>query len=105
MPSAYCLVPSKTCDFEEKVSTIGKDDTNDVTLPIPHSYFKSILTENNRGKLEMWSFIIPNKKTNQPLKEYLVPTTRVEKYSGLFIWDRLVGTKIEKEKSKIRKMW
>ena len=92
-------------DFNKTVKTIGSEDDNGVTLPVPHSYFKSILTENNRGTLHMWSFIIPNEKSDQPLKTFQVPTTQVEQYSGLFIWERLVGEEIEKEKNKIRKMW
>jgi endonuclease G, mitochondrial len=92
-------------DFNKPVITIGSEDANGVTLPVPHSYFKSILTENDRGALHMWSFIIPNRASNKPLKDFRVPTTQVERYSGLCIWERLVGAKIEKEKSKIRKMW
>ncbi len=92
-------------DFNKAVKTIGSEDDNGVTLPVPHSYFKSILTENNRGTLNMWSFIIPNKASNKPLTDFRVPTTDVENYSGLFIWERLMGAKIEREKNKIRKMW
>jgi endonuclease G len=92
-------------DFNKTVATIGSEDDNGVTLPVPHSYFKSILTENDKGALHMWSFIIPNEVSNKTLKHFLAPTTQVEQYSGLFIWERLVGAKIEKEKSKIRKMW
>jgi len=92
-------------DFNKAVTTIGSEDDNGVTLPVPHSYFKSVLTENNRGTLNMWSFIIPNKASSQPLEDFRVPTTQVENYSGLFIWEGLVGEKIGKEKNKIRKMW
>jgi endonuclease G len=53
----------------------------------------------------MWSFIIPNKASSKPIEDFLVPTTQVEKYSGLFIWEGLVGAKIEREKNRIRKMW
>ena len=53
----------------------------------------------------MWSFIIPNKATTKDLKGFLAPTTQVEQYSGLLLWERLVGAKIEKEKSKTRSMW
>jgi endonuclease G len=53
----------------------------------------------------MWSFIMPNEASNKSLDEFLVPTTKVEQYSGLFLWERLVGTKIEREKSQIRSMW
>jgi endonuclease G len=92
-------------DFNIKVSTIKPKNKNGITLPVPHSYFKSVLTENDRGALHMWSFIIPNKATNKDLKDFLARTTDVENYSGLLIWERLVGKKIEKEKNKIRKMW
>lgn len=91
--------------FDTEVSVIGAKDDNGVTLPIPHAYFKSVLTENNRGSLHMWSFIIPNKFSDKPLDQFLVPTTKVEKLSGLFLWDRLVGTKIRREKNHVRKMW
>lgn len=87
-------------DFNTKVSTIKPKSKNGITLPVPHSYFKSILTENDRGTLNMWSFIIPNKATNKSLKDFLTRTTDVENYSGLLIWERLVGTKMEKKKNK-----
>ena len=92
-------------NFNTEVKTIGSTDTNGVSLPIPHAFFKSILTENNRGTLHMWSFIIPNEASNLGLDEFLVPTTKVEQYSGLFLWERLVGTKIAREKKRVRKLW
>lgn len=91
--------------FDTDVSIIGAEDNNAVTLPIPHAYFKSVLTENDKGALHMWSFIMPNEPSNKPLDEFLVPTTKVEKLSGLFLWERLVGTKIRREKNRIRRMW
>ena len=93
-------------NFNKKVLPIKPEDSNDVTMPIPHSYFKSILTEDKGGKFDMWSFIIPNKATDKKLKDFLVPTTDVENYSGLMIWERLLGDKIEGGKSKKqKKMW
>ena len=53
----------------------------------------------------MWSFIIPNQATSKTIEDFRVPTTQVEQYSGLFIWEGLVGEKMGREKSKIRKMW
>ena len=53
----------------------------------------------------MWSFIIPNERSNKSLEDFRVPTSQVEQYSGLFIWEGLVGLKMEGEKNKIRKMW
>jgi endonuclease G, mitochondrial len=92
-------------DFNTPVESIGSEDANGVTLPVPHSYFKSVLTENNKGALHMWSFLIPNKASNKSLEDFRVPTTQIERYSGLLLWERLVGSKIEKEKNKIRTMW
>ena len=92
--------------FDEEVKMIGDDDEKiDVSLPIPHAFFKSVLVENNTGTINMWSFIIPNKITSEPLSSFLVETSKVEKISGLFLWDTLVGTKMSREKNKIRKMW
>ena len=93
-------------DFDTPVVSIGALDDNGVTLPVPHAYFKSVLSEDKRGKLEMWSFVIPNKKVDNSLASFLVPTSRVEKYAGLFLWERLVGPEIEKMKNdKDKQMW
>lgn len=91
--------------FDKDVSVIGAQDDNAVSLPIPHAYFKSVLTENDKGALHMWSFIIPNKSSRKSLDQFLVSTAMVEKMSGLFLWESLVGTKIKREKNHIRKMW
>lgn len=92
--------------FDQEVIMIGDEKPNiDVSLPIPHAFYKSVLTERNTGTFNMWSFIIPNKKTNAPLAEFLVETSKVEKVSGLFLWDTLKGTKIMNKKNRIKKMW
>jgi endonuclease G len=80
-------------------------DGKGVTLPVPHGYFKSILTEDRRGNLHMWSFMMPNKGSNQSLETYLVPTVKVEQYVGIELWNRLTGVQIEAEKENVRKMW
>jgi endonuclease G len=91
--------------FDQPVETIGANDQNEVTIPVPNAYFKSVLTENSRGTLHMWSFVLPNKKSDQPIDTFLVPTTLVEKIAGIKLWERLVGKKIDREKSKVRKIW
>jgi endonuclease G, mitochondrial len=91
--------------FDQTVEMIGADDSNKVSIPVPHAYFKSVLTENHKGALHMWSFVLPNKKISESLDTFLVPTTHVEKLAGIKLWERLVGRKIDREKSKIRKMW
>ncbi len=92
-------------DFNKLVNVIGAKDKNGVTIPIPHSYFKSVLTENQRGVLHMYSFVIPNSKTTKQLSELMKPVVFVEQMSGIKLWDRLVGKKIETEKKKVRTMW
>lgn len=93
-------------DFDKPVKNIGTVDGNGVSIPIPHAYFKSILTENNRGKLHMWSFIIPNKGTRKPITDFQVSTSKVERYAGIKLWSTLVGTAIEREKSNDKRaMW
>jgi len=92
--------------FDTEVKMIGDSNEKiDVSLPIPHAFFKSILAENNTGTIHMWSFIIPNKITNESLESFLVKTSKVEKISGLLLWDTLVGTKMVREKNKLRKIW
>lgn len=92
-------------DFDTPVSSIGTEDGNGVSLPVPNAFFKSILTENKKGGLHMWSFIIPNKKSGKPLEHFQVSAVEVEKMTGIFLWDHLFGKKIELEKNKVRKMW
>ena len=92
-------------NFDEPVRTMGSQDDNGVTLPIPHAFFKSILTENDKGALHMWSFMMPNEASDKPLEDFRVPTATVEKYAGLLLWERLTGTKIDREKNRVRKMW
>lgn len=92
-------------DFDKPVKRIGTEDRNKVSLPVPNAYFKSILTENSKGALHMWSFIIPNEEIDRPLADFRVPASMVERMSGILLWSKLVGGKIEREKNKIRKMW
>lgn len=91
--------------FDQPVKVIGANDQNEVTIPVPQAYFKSVLTENDRGALHMWSFLLPNRESNQSPGSFLVPTTLIEKLAGIKLWERLVGKKIDREKSRVRKMW
>ena len=91
--------------FDKPVESIGTDDLNKVSIPIPNAYFKSVLTENNKGALHMWSFVLPNEESDQSLDTFLVKTTLVEKLAGIKLWEQLVGKKIEREKSRVRRMW
>ncbi len=95
-------------DFEEATEFIGEHDSNNVLLPIPHYYFKSILTEDNKGRLDMWSFILENNDRiqNQSLNGFLFSTRDVEIYAGIELWSNLKGVKIERMKNSVkRKIW
>lgn len=92
-------------NFDQHVECIGKNDNNQVVLPVPHAYFKSALAERQSGQLHMWSFVLPNKKLEQPLSDYQVTAANVEKKAGILLWHRLVGPEIEIEKNKIRRLW
>lgn len=92
--------------FDQEVVMMGDNDPNiSVSLPIPHAFFKSVLTERNTGTINMWSFIIPNEELNAPLEDFLVETSKVEKISGLFLWETLKGTNIMNKKNRIKRMW
>ena len=91
--------------FDQPVQSIGSKDDYGVSIPIPNAYFKSVLTEDKNGNLHMWSFLIANEKSEEPLSNFLVPTKKIEKLSGLVLWETLVGSKIEQEKSQVRRMW
>lgn len=86
------------------VARIGARDGNGMSLPVPNAFFKSVLTEDRRGNLDMWSFVLPNEESDKPLESFLVSTTMVERLSGIFLWDRLTGQTIEQEKKRVRRM-
>ena len=92
--------------FDREVKMMGANNEGiDVTLPIPHAFFKSVLAEKNTGTINMWSFIIPNEESTEPLESFQVKTTKVEKIGGLFLWETLLGTKMMKKKNRVSKMW
>lgn len=92
-------------NFDQNISTIGVNDNNNVTLPVPQEYFKSILAETSTGRLKMWSFIIPNEPTDNSIGFFQVNTSIVEKKAGILLWERLVGPEIDKEKNKKNSIW
>jgi endonuclease G, mitochondrial len=66
--------------FDQAVKEIPSSRANGVTIPIPNGFFKSILTENHKGRFKMWSFIMDNDKPIGDLSKFLVSTNRVERY-------------------------
>ena len=90
-------------EIGSKLEVIG--EPKELKVVIPHAFFKSVLAEQRLGKLELWSFLIPNEETNKNPSSFLVPTVDVERQAGLQLWDRLQGEKIEDLKAKKRRMW
>lgn len=91
--------------FDKPTTVIGAKK-EDVSIPIPHAFYKSILTENKRGKFYMRSFIMDNEdQGDTPLADFRVPTEKVEKLAGMILWDQLLGKHILGEKRRRRRMW
>lgn len=91
--------------FDIPVENICSEDPEGVSIPIPNAYFKSILTEDKKGRLKMWSFLLPNVASSADLESFIVPTKKIEKYTGLELWNELRGSQVEKEKEKSRSIW
>ncbi|MEZ5942416.1 MAG: DNA/RNA non-specific endonuclease [Planctomycetaceae bacterium] len=102
-PEVYAIC-GPLFDIGKPIEVIGNrantDDKNQVVIPIPHAYFKSILAETVDGKLVLWSFVMQNSDLTGPTTDYLVPTRDIEIRAGLTLWDRLRGEEMEKLKAK-----
>ena len=88
----------------DPIEVIGESN-----VVVPDAYFKSVLAEKARARstqqLFMWSFIIPNAKTEKALEDFLVATEEVERRAGLQLWDRLRGDKSDVLRTRKGKMW
>lgn len=92
--------------FDRKVETIGdKADDYGIDVPIPHAYVKSVLAEDNRGRLKLWTFEMENKDLTGQLSDYLVVTYDAEQKIGGRFWDRVAGGDLHEQKSRQGNMW
>ncbi|MBM4012332.1 MAG: DNA/RNA endonuclease G [Planctomycetes bacterium] len=92
--------------FDRKVETIGdKNDEYGINVPIPHAFVKSVLAEDRRGKLRLWTFEMENKALEGDIKDYLVVTYDVEQRVGGRFWDRVAGEDLHEQKKAVGKMW
>lgn len=92
--------------FGKAVETIGdENDDYGIDVPVPHAFIKSVLTENIRGKLELWTFEMENKELDGNLEDYLVSTYDAEQTVGGRFWDRISGSDLHEQKIKSDKMW
>lgn len=92
--------------FDKKIETIG-DETEKygIDVPIPHAFVKSVLAEDNRGRLKLWTFEMENKKLSGNLEDYLVVTYDVEQKVGGRFWNKVAGGDLHTQKRKPGKMW
>lgn len=92
--------------FDRKIETIGgENEKYGIDVPIPHAFAKSILAEDNRGRLKLWTFEMENKQLSGELEDYLAVTYDVEQKVGGRFWDRVAGGDLHAQKRKPRKMW
>lgn len=92
--------------FHREITTIGDaDDDYGIDVPVPHAFVKSVLTENNRGRLQLWTFEMENKELDGELEDYLVSTYDAEQLVGGRFWDGISGGDLHKQKQKPIAMW
>lgn len=92
--------------FDRLIETIG-DETDDygIDIPIPHAFIKSVLAEDKRGKLKLWTFEMENKELDGNLEDYLVVTYDAEQIVGGRFWDRISGGDMHEQKKNPIAMW
>jgi len=92
--------------FDRAVESIGGDtDQYGINIPVPHAFVKSVLAEDSRGRLKLWTFEMENKELTGNLEDYLVVTYDAEQLVGGRFWDRIAGRDLHDQKSKMGKMW
>ena len=92
--------------FDRLIKTIG-DESDDygIDIPIPHGFIKSVLAEDIRGKLKLWTFEMENKELDGNLEDYLVVTYDAEQLVGGRFWDRISGGDMHEQKKNPIPMW
>lgn len=92
--------------FQKKIETIGDPaDELGINIPVPHAFVKSVLAEDNKGKLSLWTFKMENEELGGRIEDYLVNTYDMEQIIGGRFWDRISGTDIHEQKKKSLKIW
>lgn len=92
--------------FDQKIETIGDENEKyGIDVPIPHAFIKSVLAEDNKGRLKLWTFEMENKRLTGELEDYLVVTYDAEQKVGGRFWDKVAGGDLHAQKRKPRKMW
>jgi len=92
--------------FDRKIETIG--DPNDalgIDIPVPHAFVKSILAEDRKGELFLWTFKMDNEDLGGKIEDYMENTYDMEQLVGGRFWDRISGKDIHKQKETPNKIW
>ena len=92
--------------FDRKVETIGdEEDEYGIDVPIPHAFVKSVLAEDDKGRLKLWTFEMENKELDGEIEDYLVVTYDAEQIVGGRFWDRVSGGDIHEQKKERGEIW
>jgi endonuclease G len=73
--------------LQDGLKSIG---TEDVAVP---NYFYKILLDNSSGNTKMIAFLMPHKKSNKPLYEFVVSVDEIEKRTGIDFFPELDDSK------------
>ena len=91
--------------FGKPVATIGKNHEFGIDLPVPHAFIKSVLTEDRKGRHNLWTFEMENRELDGVLADYLVKTYDAEQIVGGRFWDRISGGDMHEMKKSPISMW
>lgn len=86
--------------LQPSLQTIGLEK---ISVP---KYFYKIVLDNSNGEYKMIAFLVPNKKSNKPLYEFVVTVDLVEKMTGIDFFPQLDDkTENSLEKNSNYKNW
>jgi len=91
--------------FDKPIETIGDEDEYGIDIPIPHAFVKSILAEDFKGNLSLWTFLMDNEKLDGNVEDFLIKTYDAEQLVGGRFWDRVSGTDMHVQKKDITPIW
>ncbi|WP_303318192.1 DNA/RNA non-specific endonuclease [Flavivirga abyssicola] len=83
-----------------EMDAIGNDEVS-----VPNQFYK-VLIDNNSGKTKMIAFLMPHKKSNAPLYEFVVSVDTIEALTGIDFFPQLDDTlETQLESSSSYKGW